>query len=165
MATPDVTDAAAYGMPTGGFQDGEGLAVVDPTTDQSAAAASVALNDTAQMTHTADRAWVRFTAGASPAVLATNGHDAMWGSLSGVKPVPVKTATGTWTLTWPATVVDQLGNTHTVNLRKARAFVEGSVLKFVQCVRTSPNVITVYGFTTAFAADDLAGITLLVEAG
>lgn len=165
MGTPDVTDAAAYGMPTGGFKNGESLAPVDTTTDQDAAAASVALNDIAQMTHTADRAWVRFTAGASPVVVATNGHDAMWGSLSGVKPVPLKTATGTWTLTWPTTVQDQLGNTHTTNLRKARAFVEGSVLKFVQCVRTAPNVITVYGFTTAFAADDLTGITILVECG
>jgi hypothetical protein len=168
MATPDVTDAADYGMPAGGFKDGEGIAVEDPTTDQSAAGANVMLNDVAQMTHTALRAWARFTAGAAPAIAGTNGHDAMWGSASGVKPVPAKTATGTWTLTWPATVQDQLGNTHNVNLRKARVSVEGSALKFAQCVVTAPNVVTVYGFifsAGAFAADDLTGITLLVEAG
>lgn len=165
MTTPDVTDATGYGLPTGGFQNGEGLAVVDPTTDQDAAAASAALNDTAQMTHTADRAWARFTAGASPAIVNTNGHDAMWGSLSGVKPVPAHTGTGTWTLTWPATVQDQLGNSHSVNFRKARVSVEGSTLAFVQWEVTAPNVITVYGFATSFAANDLTGITLLVEAG
>lgn len=162
MTTPDVTDAAEYGLPDGGFKNGEGLAVVDPTTDQDAVAASAALNDTAQMTHTADRAWVRFTAGTSPAVVT---HDAMWGSLSGVKPTPVHTGTGTWTLTWPVTVQDQLGNSHAVNLRKARVRVEGSTLAFVQCSVTAPNVVTVYGFNTGFAANDLTGLTLCVEAG
>jgi hypothetical protein len=165
MTCPDVSDIADYGVPDGGFKDGEGIAVEDPTTDQPADGANATFNDTASMTHTADRAWARFTAGASPTIVSTNGHDAMWGSLSGVKPTPAKTATGTWTLTWPSTVQDQLGATHTTNLRKARASVEGSVLKFVQCKVTAPNVVTVYGFDTTFAANDLTGITILVEAG
>jgi len=74
------------------------------------------------------------------------------------------TATGTWTLTWPTTVTDQLGASHTLNLRKATVKVEGSTLKFAQCSVTAPNVVTIYGFDTTFAANDLTGITLLVEA-
>ena len=164
MTTPDLSSASDYGMPDGGFKDGEGIAVVDPTTDQSAAGASAQMVDTAQMTRTAVRCWVRFVAGASPTLAATNPHEAMWGNSNAVTPVVGKTATGTWTVTWPATVTDQLGGSHTLNLRKATAKVEGSTLKFVQCSVTSPNVVTVYGFDTTFAAYDLTGITLLVEA-
>lgn len=164
MTTPDLSSIADYGVPAGGFQDGEGIAVVDPTTDQSGAAASAAFCDVAQMTRTADRCWARFVAGASPALAATNPHEAMWGNSAGVAPVVAHIATGQWTVTWPATVTDQLGNSHNVNLRKARVTVEGSTLGFAQCSVTSPNVVTVYGFSTAFAANDLTGITLLVEA-
>lgn len=164
MALPDISSTDDYGMPDGGFVDFE-IPVVDPTTDQSAAGANACMNDTAMMTHTATRAWARFAAGTSPTLAAVNGHDAQWGSASGVAPVIAHSTTGVYTATWPTTVNDQLGATHSVNLRFAkRPNIEGSTLYFAQATMTSPNVMTIYVFNSAGAANDATGVTIGIEA-
>lgn len=165
MTTPDVSDISDYGVPDGGFVDAEGVAPVDPTSDQSGAAASAAFCDTAQMTHTARRAWARFTAGTSPTLAAVNGHDAMWGSSSGAAPVPAHSATGVYTMTWPVAVDDELGASHNVNLRfPEKPNVEGATLYFAQATMTAPNVMTIYVFNSSGVANDATGVVISVGA-
>lgn len=177
MTVPNVADAEAdYGMPEGGFGDYL-KSPTDPTTDwtsgkspgdagNSGPGANQMIVDVAAMTRTATRCWVRFTLGASPALAITNPHDALWGNDSGVTPVLAHATTGEWTITWPATITDDLGVSRPVNLRRARVTLEGATLAFVQCSVTAPNVVTVYGFNTSFSANDLSSsYTVHVEAG
>lgn len=141
--------------------------IVDPTTDRDADDANQAYASTAAMTHTATQAWARFvTSATTPTLAVTNSNDAAWGNSAPDQPTPGRSSTGVFTLTWPTTVVDELGVTHTVNLRWARASIEGSSLGgFVQCAVTAPNVVTVYTFNTSFSANDLVGKTVFVQAG
>lgn len=171
MTAPDIDDPSGnYAMPAGGFVDY--LPVTDPTTDQTsggqtgAPGANQWMCSTASMTHTSRRAWARFLGNATtPTLAVSNGHDAHWGSSSPVKPTLVRSAVGIYTVTWPATVTDALGVSHTVNLRWSKACAEGSTLFLVQTSVTAANIVTVYVFTTAFAASDAVGTTLFVEAG
>ena len=171
MTVPDVADAqGSYGMPSNGFADYT-VGVTDPTTDWASggtsggAGANQMIADCAAMTHTAARCWARFVGNATTPTLASpNGHDAMWGSSSGVKPVPARTALGTYTLTWPATVTDALGVVKTLNLRKAAARIEGATPYWQpQCSVTAANVVTVYTFDATHAASDLVGVTIDVD--
>ncbi len=176
MTLPNLADPSAdYGMPAGGFAD-YGVSPTDPTTDWTSGnppnqtntggpGANQMIVDVAGLTRVSTRAFARFTAGTTPAIVSPNGHDAVWGNDSSVKPTPAHTATGTWTLTWPTQITDTLGVIRQLNLRWAKVRVEGSTLAFAQCVVTSPNVVTVYGWNSAGAPNDLTGITLFVEAG
>jgi len=164
MTTPDVSDVSDYGMPEGGFEDFE-IPVVNPVTDQPAAGANAMMCDTAQMTHTAARAWCRFVGNATVPVLANvNGSDAMWGNESGVLPLLVEVSTGVYTVTWPATVQDELGVEHNTNLRWARASCEDAA-GFFRAKVTAPNVVTVTCTDHSNTASDFVGDIILVEAG
>ena len=88
----------------------------------------------------------------------------MWGSSSGVKPTLARTSAGVYTLTWPTTVTDQLGASHNVNLRWAKASCEDAA-GFFRAKVTSPNVVTVTCTDTSNAANDFAGDVIFVEAG
>jgi hypothetical protein len=177
MTLPSIADPAAdYGMPAGGFADYE-IEPTDPTTDWTSgnppnengtggSGANQLIADVAGMTRVSIRCWARFTAGSSPVLATTNPDDAVWGNAAGVVPVVAHSTTGVWTMTWPTTITDQFGTTRSVNLRRARVSLEGSTLAFVQCSVTSPNVVTIYGFSTGFSANDLtSSYTILVEAG
>ena len=137
--------------------------VEDPTTDRDAGAMNSALESVAQMTHTAARAWCRVVLGTSAALAAANGNDAGWGTTT--PPVPAHSTTGVYTITWPATVTDALGNQHSLNLRTASASIEGATFGFAQANVTSANVVTVNTANAAGSANDLSGVTILVEVG
>jgi hypothetical protein len=137
--------------------------VRDATTDESAASINLVKMNVAGATHTQDRAWVRFVGHATtPADPTSNVHDAVWGDSVSVKPSPAKGGTGIYDITWPATVTDELGATHSVNLRTARCSIEGSALYFATATVTAPNVVRVRIFNTSFAANDAAGVTFLL---
>jgi len=139
--------------------------VVDPTVDRSAAGMNPALAATASMTHTAPRAWCRFTLNgtAAPVLVA---HDAMWGNGIAVAPVVVRTGTGTVTVTWPTTVQDEIqvgapgytGPTP-LNLRGGWANARGTTAYQRNLDVTSANVATLYVFNAAGSAADTAGAT------
>lgn len=174
MTLPSVADANAdYGMPVGGFQDYLKEAT-DPETDWKSGNApgesgsgkpggNQMIADTAAMTRTSRRCSVRFTAGTSPTITA---HEANWGNDSGVVPVVAHPGpTGQYTITWPTSVVDKTGATRAVNLRfPERPNVEGATLYSAQATMTSPNVMTVYVFNSAGAANDATGVIIGVAA-
>lgn len=132
--------------------------VEDPTVDVDADQENVAKADIAMMTRVGERAWCSFTTDATTPVLVD--HDSQWGSAIGVAPTIARTATGTFTATWPASVVDELSVSHTLNLRSARAGSRSAtVAHTVQAVRTAANVVTVYLFAGGALSDE-AGTVL-----
>lgn len=170
MPLPSISSIDNYGGPKANYAP-----VTDPTTDEDAADRNRYVCDVAMMSHSAPRGFVRFVAvdGAAPTDPASNVHDAMWGSSVSVKPVIERSSEGVWTITLPTTVDDELtaeeeslggGETHTVNVRAAvaQATAVAGVLVHAVAEVTSPNVITVRGFTAGGAADDIAGSTITV---
>jgi hypothetical protein len=136
--------------------------VEDPTTDRAAADANQAYASVAMMTRTVCRAWLRFTGDATTPVLLD--WDAVWKGSTVTDPVIAQIATGIYTITWPATVQDELGETHTLNLQAASCSTEGN-WAFCSAAVTSANVVTVFIGTPAAAppvADDMAGSNFLV---
>jgi len=159
MAAPNPSSIGDYGMPVVDYV----ATVTDPTTDQPASGADQQACDTAMMSRPATRAWVSFTTnGTNAPVLVA--HEAQWGV--GTAPVLARTGTGVYTVTWPAMVTDQLGNTQSVNLRfalgaGATVFLStGYVINYA----ASANVATVSVFSvpSGAVAADTTGVPISV---
>lgn len=157
MTLPDTDSLNTYGGELADYAP-----IEDPTTDRSADAANMAFASVAMMTHTIPRAIVQFAGHATTPTRTT--HDAVWGNTSGVAPTIAKTGTGVYTVTWPSSVNDELGEAHTVSVRYPTGSALSSTAYHVQCVATSANVVTVYTFTAGGVADNLAGVQILVVA-
>lgn len=107
MTLPNRDSLSTFGGTLGaGYADF--ASSLDPTTDMPASAGNQLLSDVAMMTRTAVRAWVRFApAGVGTVILVA--HYALWGNASGVAPVlAYGGSTGIYTITWPATVQDDI---------------------------------------------------------
>lgn len=127
--------------------------VEDPTTDMDAGADNKSRSNVAMMSNTALRGWVRFTAAASAGALIA--HNAVWGNGVAVIPTLGRTGVGVATITFPTTVTDPLGVSHTVNIRAAWANSRGAGTFFqAECLPSSANVVTVYIATGAGVASD-----------
>lgn len=142
---------------------------IDPTTDLPAAGLNQALSDVAMMTRTAVRAWARFTpAGTGTPVLVN--HWALWGNSSGVAPVVARTTTGIYTVTWPATVTDDVTvssasgyvGPQSPNFLAGEGQTEGATFFSVQS-SASANVATVWIFGTGNTLADPNGPTIFVK--
>ncbi len=162
------SDVTTYGMPTSptiGFENFGGIGVTDPITDQDASGMNRELSDLAQMTRMAVRAYVEFTTAASSGSMTINDHDAMWGNGNAIKPTPTRAAGGHFTITWPATVTDPLGNTVSINMKKSICQIDGAagtLVGFAQCTNPTANTVDIYTFNTSFAANDLVGAVVKV---
>jgi len=134
--------------------------VADPLTDLDADADNKARCDIAMMTHTAPRTWCRFTAGASTAALVRVARDEQWAAKMGSAggPTLTRASTGTFELTYPTMVTDELGVSKTLQLRggwgNSRSL---STAFFVSVIPTAANKLTVYVRDTAGALSDTAG--------
>lgn len=157
---PGVAALSTYG----GIKS-NGSPVEDPTVDEDAAHRNQCFADAAGMTQTACRAWCALVGhGTAPTDPASNVHGAVWGNDVEDKPVCARTSTGLYTITFPATITDELGVEQTVNLRHAWASVEGATLYFTTATVTAPNVVTLRVFNTSFALNDAVGVTFTVFA-
>jgi hypothetical protein len=136
--------------------------VLDPSTDLDAGFDNNSRCMVAMISHTAPRSWARVTTGATTAATALVAHDAMWGNSLGVAPVQARASLGTFTLTYPTSVNDELAapygpNAHTVNFRWATANHQSLTAFFlVQAKRTAANVITFTVRDSTFALVDTA---------
>lgn len=159
MPLPDVDDLAALG---GTFQNY--ASVEDPNTDCDAAFFNKNNANNAAMTQTLPRAICTFVGNATTPTDPPSGfvHAAVWGASAPVKPTPARTGAGVYTLTFPTTVTDELGDSHTVNFRRAHGFAEGSTAYHVQVEVTSANVLTVRVFDAGGTPNDAAGVNLTV---
>lgn len=153
MTLPKVASLGTYGGPKQDYS-----ASIDSSTDRPAAGTNPAYGDTAAMTHTAVRAWVRFQpngSGAQPTLPVTNAHDEMWNNGLNGPPVPSRSGPGVYPVTFPTTVVDEIPSNfpgftgaQPVNFRSSWPNVElGSTTNYdVSTKVTSANVITVQIF-------------------
>jgi hypothetical protein len=144
MALPaSPTSIATYGMPVNDYAP-----VTDPTTDQSAAGANQGFCDLSMMTNTSIKAVVALqTNNTSAPVLIS--HAAQWGT--GTAPTLARTGVGTYTVTWPATVTDQLGASQAVNLTFAVSGISQTLALGVS-LAVSANVATVKAYNTTTGA-------------
>ena len=154
MTLPDVDDLASLG--------GE-LANYDPVTDPNVELDATYDNKTranvAGATQTQPRAIVQFAcATANP--MAITSHWAVWGNDPSVAPTVSRSSAGRYQVTWPATVDDELGDTHTVNLVSGQGNAQSGTFLHVQCVKDQPNVWNIYLFDAAGTLVDSAGIVL-----
>lgn len=127
MTLPDDDTLATYGGPMQNYP----IDVVDPTTDEDASYRNKYAANVAMMTRVswrAIRSFLGMTAGATALADPSTGfvHNALWGSNAADKPVGTRIATGTTDLIWPATVSDELNESHTLAFKRAIAHVESS---------------------------------------
>ena len=98
---------------------------VDTSTDRSADEVNAAFAATSAMTRTSPRAWIKFSvSGAS--VLTLVDWDAVWKAGTVTPPALTLVTTGKILITLPATVLDEQGESHSLNLKAAFASIEGS---------------------------------------
>ena len=159
MTVPDIDDFNTYGGEISNYAP-----VEDPTTDRDAAKACQAYASTAAMTQTATRAWARMTCNTTTGTLVLVDKDGLWPNTGPNAPTLLRNGTGDFTLTWPATVTDSRGVVHTLNFRGAAASLEGTVFGFITATPASANSVRVRLANTGGAANDFAGINILVEA-
>lgn len=137
--------------------------IVDPNTDVDGAQFSQMTFDVAAMTATATRCWVKFTGHATTPILVA--HNSVWGNTAPVTPIIARTGTGTYTITFPVTVNDGLGQpTSSIGVNLRAPWLSVDSLLFANSARvtvTSPNVLTVQAFASG-TAGDLAGINFNV---
>ncbi len=160
MTLPDIDTLATLG---GELVNAE--PVLDATTDLDAGADSKSRANVAMMTHTSPRAMRRFTGHATTPTDPASGfvHDAQWGNVNANKPTLGIAAT-VYTVTWPATVQDELLVSHALNFRIAKAWVEvagGTYYAATARVLTA-NSVEVRVFTAAGALDAAAGLNIVV---
>jgi hypothetical protein len=112
--------------------------VADATTDREAANEDEALSDESMLTRTCPRAFVVINPGGNAIV----SHDAMWGNGSTVTPTLAVVSSGvSWTITWPATIIDPRGNSQATNLRFGIGGAQDAVA--VGVAVTGPNTASV----------------------
>lgn len=147
---------ATFGGP---YADAE--VVENPNTQMAADYGNVLLEDVAQLTRTGLRAVVKFTTstgGAATYAASAVTIKTMWGDGTAYKPTVAKTATGLYTVTFPASFVDGLGETESLSFFGAYATLVGSTLApqpKVTSVTATAIGITV--MNSSFAANDLSG--------
>lgn len=164
MTLPDRDTLATYGGPMANYSD-----PVDPTTDEDAAWRNKYAANVAMMTRTITRAARSFlgtTGGATQIADPSSGfvHDALWGDGSSAKPVGTYVQTGVYEVAWPATVTDELGATHTLTIRRAKAEVESSdgTLRIAHAKVMSAQRVRVYTYE-ALANGTVFGSNLVGE--
>ncbi len=132
--------------------------VVDPTTDLSADLINITRADCAGMTRTAVRGWVRFAGHATAPTVSA--HEELWGAGSASDPTVVHSATGSYLVTLPASVIDERGDTIDVSVSGGWVNVSGSVCYQAQASYVGPNQLQVYTFNAAGTANDAVGVSL-----
>jgi hypothetical protein len=139
---------STYGGPYANY----GTGVVDPTTDMDAGAGNKLMAAVSGMSLTRLATWVKFTPNGSSAPVL-NLHSELWKNVGLAIPVVARSTTGTYTITYPTQVSDEItignaGYTGLVTLNLQAGFGQsraGSAsVWIVSVVPTSANVLTAY---------------------
>ena len=157
MTSPDRDTIGTFGGPWNDYQP-----VLDSSTDVPAAGGNQWAADTAAMTRTATRGWARFTpAGTGSPTLQTNWEQ--WPSGDNAAPTAARTGVGLYTLTYPATVLDELGANHTLNLLAGDGQCESLSVLWTAQVAVSGNVASIAIFNSSQTLADPNGPVFLVK--
>jgi hypothetical protein len=129
----------------------------DSTTDLDASFGNLTRVAVAAMSRTADRFWLKFSWNGSVVTLID--WDTCWGKNDAQQPIVVHPGSaGIFVVTLPATVTDDLGVSHSVNLRVGTPGIENSALQ-VSLEVNSPTTATFRCTTpsTGAATDPASG--------
>jgi len=169
MTLPDRDTLATYGGEMQNYSD-----PVDPTTDEEAVWRNKYAANVAMMTHTVTRAFRSFlgTTGGGTAISDPSSgfaHDALWGDAPSMKPSITHVATGTYDAIWPSQVLDELQQSHTLQIRRSWAQAESSdgTLRLAHAKVMSAQKVRVYTYEPATGSSpptlaDLAGQVITV---
>ena len=160
MTLPDIDALANYGGVLKNYAP-----VADPTTDLDSSFSNKVRTSVAAASQTQIRALVLFTTAATTAGLVLVGYRSVWGNAPAVAPLLTRVATGQYQITQPATVADELGAVHVVSIFAAAASFEGASAYNCDAYPFPRfgNIVTVNLFTSAGAATDAVGTTMLIE--
>jgi hypothetical protein len=150
MPLPDVDSLATAG---GAVQDYS--SVIDGTRERPAAGANAGFLDATSATHTVPRTQMRVQSKGTgtPVILF---HDEPFNNAQNPAPTVQRNGVGSWSLIYAngtsgGTVLDELGNTHTLNLQTAVCTPEGVPL--LCCVGISaPNILGLSFFNAVGAS-------------
>lgn len=149
MPLPGILDAEDdFGLPKQNYSE-----VRDPRTDFDAAEYERLAVAVSMLSYTAPRAWAVISGAASAGHLVRD-HKALWGETSAVVPTCTASATGTYVITFPASVTD-LNPTASSVTTTAVQFNTVSVTLHEpgMCYATcAANVLTVYTAATGGTA-------------
>ncbi len=163
MTLPDKDSIETYGGALEDYSE-----PVNPKTDESAAYRNKYAANVAMMTHTIPRGARSFlgtTGGATGVADPTSGfiHDNVYGDAGSVKLIASYVTTGTYFLTAPTAVNDELGVQHLTNIRRAWAAAESSdgYLRVANAKVSGAQQITVYTYEDTGAPAAAAATGLL----
>lgn len=158
MTFPSVDTLATYGGELVDYK----TAKIDGTTDRSASEGNKAFASVAAMSHCAPRAIVQLQTAASTGAMVLVSWEAAWKTNSITPPTPARTTTGVFTIEFPTTFTDELGDTQTTSLRWALAQYSEATAYRAQAVVTSANVVTLYAYNAGGTAADNAGADIVL---
>lgn len=118
----------------------------DPTTDVGAEHLNPIMANVAMLTHTAPRAWVLFTGAtytSGTVSVVPDDHDAVWGSSTAVRPTVGETSAGVYVVTWSTTQLDELAESHTLNIRFPLTEAWGVSTLVSKVISKTANTITI----------------------
>ncbi len=155
MTLPDADSLSTYG---GQFENYL-VDVVDPVTDLSADQFNQLSATVAMGSRMLPRCVVQFLGhGTTPTLV---GFEAQWKGTTVTAPTIAHSSTGVYTVTFGASVQDELLVSHTLNLVYGWGQAEGGAVAYVVSVTPVANVITFHVFLASTAAlNDAVGIAL-----
>jgi uncharacterized membrane protein len=115
--------------------------VVDTSTDRSADEVNLAFAATAAMTRTSIRAWVKFSIDGAGAPTVT-AWDASWKGGTITPPIISYEESGNYLVTFPATVLDEQGASHAVNLLACWATLQSNTAGLTIGYILEPRIAT-----------------------
>lgn len=115
--------------------------VEDTSTDRSATEVNLAFGAIASMSRTTVRAWVKIGVSGAGALTLLD-WDACWKGGTVAVPVLTNVSGGQYTVTFPATVLDEQAASHAVNLKAAWASVTADTDIAYVNYTICPNILT-----------------------
>ena len=151
MALPSVLDPEdSFGLPKENYGE-----VRNPRTDFSATEYESMAVSVSMLSYTTPRAWV-IVSGSATAGSLVKDHRALWGEASAVVPTCTATATGTYTITWPASVQDLNPTASSVTTTAVQLYTTMVTIHSTSgqatAIVSAANKVTVYTKTAAGTA-------------
>lgn len=170
MALPNKSTASSYLGGVLAKVNNQNLPPDNQNTDYDNTTIRYAFADVAALTQTAPQAVCVITLATSTGGLVLVSNKTLWGNITTTAPALSRVATGLFTITYPATVSNEvdasIGITNNITTNFACAIAQmqsGSTLAFAQAT-ASGNVITLNCFNSGGSANDLAGFQVAVVA-
>jgi hypothetical protein len=151
MATPlapETPSLDTFGAP---YEDAD--STVDPETEMAAEYMNRLVAQVAMLSHTAPKAWARFTISGSTATCVA--HNAVWGDTNAVKPTATRVMVGQWGVAWAASY-DDLQSTpesHSVSIGACHVEPYGNVVYHNSKPNTA-NTVTALFYNAAGTLTD-----------